>query len=503
MLIRPFSKLLHCKRGITASRNVHRKVALTAEAYDVKRGLYNCLEESDLKHFRQMLPDRVVTDENELEPYNTDWLETVRGQSKVVLKPKTTEEVSNILKYCNERKLAVCPQGGNTGLVGGSVPVFDEVILSMKLMDNILDLDPIAGNMVCQAGCILEKLNLALESHNLIMPLDLGAKGSCHIGGNISTNAGGIRYLRYGSLRGSVVGLEAVLADGTVMDCMSTVRKDNTGYDMKQLFIGSEGTLGVVTAVSILTPVKPTSVNVAFFGVDSYNDLLSVMVMARKSLGEIVSAIEFLDAACMQEACAQLQLTNPILEHPFYFLVETSGCDASHDEEKLTAFAEKVLESNLAKDGTLATDLTKIQSIWALRENLAEALKRRGYTYKYDISLPTEKMYDIVEMMREKMKGVCTVYGYGHLGDGNLHLNLVTPEYDPNVASIISPLIFEWTASVKGSISAEHGLGFSKKNYIGMSKSAEAVNTMKIMKVMLDPNLILNPYKTLPLESQR
>jgi D-2-hydroxyglutarate dehydrogenase len=217
----------------------------------------------------------VVQDEERLSVANTDWLRKYIGTSQLLLLPKNTDEVSKILSYCNSRQLAVVPQGGNTGLVGGSVPVYDEVVISLANMDKIISLDKVNGILTCEAGCVLENLNSFLENEGFIMPLDLGAKGSCQIGGNVSTNAGGLRFVRYGSLHGNVLGLEVVLANGTVLDMLATLRKDNTGYDLKHLFIGSEGSLGIVTKVSILTPAKLPSVNVAFL---ACNDYLSCQV---------------------------------------------------------------------------------------------------------------------------------------------------------------------------------------------------------------------------------
>nr|XP_002131340.1 D-2-hydroxyglutarate dehydrogenase, mitochondrial-like [Ciona intestinalis] len=478
----------------------HSQPALTAETYNVKRGNYSTANASDLDAFRNIVGDNnVVTEASELQGNNVDWIKTVRGQSTVLLKPKTTTEVSRILKHCNERKLAVCPQGGNTGLVGGSVPVFDEIILSTQRMNEVISVDPFSGVMVCQAGCILEKANQDLLEHDLIVPLDLGAKGSCHLGGNISTNAGGLRLLRYGSLRGSVLGVEAVLADGTVLDCLSKLRKDNTGYDIKQLMIGSEGTLGFVTAVSILCPQKPKSVNVVFLGVDKFEDLLLLLRKAKQDLGEILSAVEFVDSDCIGLVGKHLKLVNPIGEYEFYMLIETSGSNSQHDEEKLSSFVEDIITSQLAKDGTIATDFNKMQSIWKLRESVAEALTHDGYTFKYDVSLPAHVMYDMVHDTRKHLKGLYnSVVGYGHLGDGNLHLNVTCPEYNKTIASAIEPFVYEWTAKHNGSISAEHGLGFKKRNYISYTKSKESINFMMKIKQMFDPNMILNPYKTLP-----
>ncbi|XP_054469964.1 D-2-hydroxyglutarate dehydrogenase, mitochondrial isoform X1 [Anoplopoma fimbria] len=460
---------------------------------------FSTITQEDLAFFRKILPGRAITDPDLLESSNVDWLKSVRGSSEVLLRPQTTEEVSQILKYCNGRNLAVNPQGGNTGLVGGSVPVYDEVILSTALMNNILTFDSISGILTCQAGCVLESLSVYLEDRDYIMPLDLGAKGSCHIGGNVATNAGGLRLLRYGSLHGTVLGLEVVLADGQVLDCLATLRKDNTGYDLKQLFIGSEGTLGVITAVSILCPRKPKSVNVVFLGCETFEQLLKTFQLSRGMLGEILSAYEFLDSECMRLLNTHLKLTNPISDCPFYVVIETSGSDPTHDGEKLHNFLEEAMTSSLVTDGTVATEDSKIKALWSMRERVTEALTHDGFTYKYDISLPVERIYQLVTDMREHLGDRAkSVVGYGHVGDGNLHLNITSPAKDPALLAAIEPFVYEWTASCHGSISAEHGLGLKKRNYIYYSKPSQAVALMGNIKAMLDPKGILNPYKTLP-----
>ncbi|XP_070834771.1 D-2-hydroxyglutarate dehydrogenase, mitochondrial [Chaetodon trifascialis] len=460
---------------------------------------FSTITPEDLAFFRKILPDRAVTDPDLLESSNVDWLNSVKGSSEVLLRPQTTEEVSQILKYCNSRNLAVNPQGGNTGLVGGSVPVYDEVILSTALMNNILTFDSISGILTCQAGCVLENLSNYLEERDYIMPLDLGAKGSCQIGGNVATNAGGLRLLRYGSLHGTVLGLEVVLADGRVLDCLATLRKDNTGYDLKQLFIGSEGTLGVITAVSILCPRKPKSVNVVFLGCETFEQLLKTFQLCKGMLGEILSAYEFLDSECMRLLNTHLKLSNPISDCPFYVVIETSGSDPQHDGEKLHNFLEEAMTTSLVADGTVATEESKIKALWSMRERVTEALTHDGFTYKYDISLPVERIYQLVTDMREHLGDRAkSVVGYGHVGDGNLHLNITSPARDPALLAAIEPFVFEWTASCHGSISAEHGLGLKKRNYIYYSKPSQAVALMGDIKAMLDPKGILNPYKTLP-----
>lgn len=460
---------------------------------------FSTVTEEDVAFFRKTLPGRTITDPDLLESCNVDWLKSARGSSEVLLRPQTTEEVSQILRYCNDRNLAVNTQGGNTGLVGGSMPVYDEIVLSTALMNKIHTFNSTSGILTCQAGCILEDLSGFLEERDHMMPLDLGAKGSCHIGGNVATNAGGLRLLRYGSLHGTVLGLEVVLADGRVLDCLSTLRKDNTGYDLKQLFIGSEGTLGVVTAVSILCPRKPSSVNVVFLGCETFEQLLKTFRLSRGMLGEIMSAYEFLDSECMRLLNAHLKLPNPISDCPFYIVIETSGSDAAHDGEKLHNFLDAVMTSSLVTDGTVATEESKIKALWSMRERITEALTHDGYTYKYDVSLPVEQLYQLVTDMREHLAGRAkSVVGYGHVGDGNLHLNVTSAAKDPSLLAAIEPFVYEWTAKCSGSISAEHGLGLRKRNYIYYSKAPPAVALMGDIKAMLDPKGILNPYKTLP-----
>ncbi|KAK4741456.1 hypothetical protein SAY87_025044 [Trapa incisa] len=334
-----------------------------------------------------------------------------------------------------------------------------------------------------------------------IMPLDLGAKGSCQIGGNVSTNAGGLRLLRYGSLHGNVLGLEAVTANGEVLDMLSTLRKDNTGYDLKHLFIGSEGSLGIVTKVSILTPPKLSSVNVAFLACKDYFSCQKLLLEAKRKLGEILSAFEFLDEQSMTLALNYLEgVRNPLPPplHNFYILIETTGSNESYDKEKLEAFLLGAMERDLISDGIVAQDIQQASSVWRIREGIPEALTRAGVTYKYDLSLPVDKINDLVKEMRNRLGNLATVVAYGHLGDGNLHLNISASQYDDAILAQIEPFVYEWTSKNQGSISAEHGLGLMKANKILYSKSPLTVQVMASIKKLLDPNGILNPYKVLP-----
>ncbi|XP_020091970.1 probable D-2-hydroxyglutarate dehydrogenase, mitochondrial isoform X2 [Ananas comosus] len=400
-----------------------------------------------------------------------------------------------------KRRLAVVPQGGNTGLVGGSVPVFNEVIINMASMDKIISLDKVNGILTCEAGCILENLNNYLTSEGFIMPLDLGAKGSCQIGGNVSTNAGGLRFIRYGSLHGNILGLEVVLANGTVLDMLGTLRKDNTGYDLKHLFIGSEGSLGIVTKVSILTPAKLLSTNLAFLACNDYLSCQKLLFEAKRELGEVLSAFEFMDSHAIDLVLGHLEgLRNPLptSSYKFYVLIETTGSDESYDKAKLEAFLLHSMECALVSDGVIAQDISQASTFWRIREGISEASVKLGAVYKYDLSLPVEKLYDIVEEMSQRLGDVAKVVGYGHLGDGNLHLNILTAEYSDDILAKIEPFVYEWTSMHRGSISAEHGLGLMKADKIHYSKSSETVQLMASIKKLLDPNCILNPYKVLP-----
>lgn len=444
---------------------------------------------------------------DELDGYNQDWMNKYKGRSQCVIKPKSTQELASIVKYCNEKRIAIVPQGGNTGLVGGGVPVEDEVIISTAGLNKIRSFDEVSGTLVCDAGCILEALDNHIAPKGYMMPLDLGAKGSCHIGGNVATNAGGLRFLRYGSLHGNVLGLEVVLPNGEILDGMSTLRKDNTGFDLKQLFIGSEGSIGLITGVSIVTPRRPTAQNVAVFALDSFDAVQKVFGTVKQHCGEILSAFEYFDqdAFDMVQNHATSGVKDPFeARHPFYVLIETSGSNKDHDDEKLSGLLEELMETSQITDGVMAQDESQVGSLWALRESVPEAAGKYGSVYKYDLSMPIPKMNELVEDMRARFtqkgllgadKPIKTVVGYGHIGDGNLHINIVAEKYSPEIEQLIEPYIYEWTAKQNGSISAEHGLGYMKAEKIGYSKSPVSVEVMQQIKKLFDPKGIFNPNK--------
>ncbi|KAI8834323.1 hypothetical protein BC829DRAFT_426345 [Chytridium lagenaria] len=409
---------------------------------NIHRGPYSKLTDTDISTFRSILsnagPTAVLTNPDEVLSYNEDWMRKYRGQSTLVLRPKTSQEVSEILAYCNARRLAVVPQGGNTGLVGGSVAVFDEVVVSTVNMTQIEEFDEVSGILTCQAGCVLEVLDNWLAEKGFMMPLDLGAKGTCQIGGNVATNAGGLRLLRYGSLHGTVLSLEVVTPDGKIVNLGQPLRKDNTGFDLKQLFIGSEGTLGIITKVSILTR-RSSSINAVNFKPFQYTAVLRL--------------------PSYTHGTRPLLPTSP---DSFYVLIETSGSNETHDSEKLMGFLDKVMGDGIVDEGTLADSVAQKAAMWRFRESIGEACGEGCWGWEF--------------------KAV----GFGHMGDGNLHLNVTGTKWDDEVVKAVEPFVYEWVEKRRGSISAEHGLG------------KDAIAMMKDLKKLWDPNGIMNPYKFLP-----
>ncbi|XP_017681825.1 PREDICTED: D-2-hydroxyglutarate dehydrogenase, mitochondrial isoform X2 [Lepidothrix coronata] len=348
------------------------EVVATSERYAVRRLPFARLGDSDVAFFERVMPGRVVTGEEEVKPFNVDWLKSVRGCSQLVLKPQTTAEVSQVLRNpCVPSWLCL----GETQRVLGGAGV----------------------HHAARPGSQRQLPHRGEHGHQRRRPAAL--------------------EIRLPARDGAGPGSGKVLADGSAVDCLASLRKDNTGYDLKQLFIGSEGTLGVITAVSILCPQKPKAVNVAFLGCQSFAKVLETFTTCRAMLGEILSAYEFMDEKCMELVERHLKLSSPVAGSPFYVLIETSGSNSAHDEEKLNNFLEQATASGLVTDGTVATDDKKIKALWSLRERITEALTHEGYVYKYDISLPVGRLYDLVTDMRARLgQSAKRVVGYGHLG---------------------------------------------------------------------------------------
>jgi len=379
----------------------------------------------------------------------------------------------------------------------------------VERLNEIHSFDDINGIVQCGAGCVLQTLQEKVASWNHLVPIDLGAKGTCMIGGNVATNAGGQYYYRFGSIHANIIGLEVVLPNGTILDLMSTNRKDNTGYDLKHLFVGAEGTLGVITKVALNCPSLPRARNVAFLACNSFESVCQTLSLAKEELGEVLAAFEFMDEQVLDQVASEkiIPLKDGNKNHKFCVLVETQGSNEEHDMAKLESFLEQATGAGHIVDGILAQDTRQVHEIWEIRESCNPIIKSKGYNYKYDISLPLSEYYSIVEEMRDRLSFLqsdVVIANWGHVIDGNLHLNIITPgnfEVDNQIKNTIEPFVFEYVVAKNGSISAEHGLGQCKNNYLGKyAKSEAAVAVMRSLKDSFDPNGIMNPQKFLPVE---
>lgn len=499
-----------CRHTASHFPNASRRLLSTS-----RESRYASVTDSDLTNFRSIVGAAgVITDTDDLMAFNSDWMGRYHGRSRVALRPRHVEQVSRILQYCNERCIPIVPQGGNTGLVGGSVPVSDEVVLSLSAMNRILSFDDASGVVVAEAGVVLDALETYVANAGYRVPLDLGAKGSCQIGGNVATNAGGSRFIRYGSLRASVLGIEAVLPDGRILDTLTQLRKDNTGYDLKQLLIGAEGTLGVITKIAMACPPRSASVITLVVRVDDYKNVPRLLQMAKTHLGEVLSAYEFMDTESVRLAVKHLShVSNPLQASDAesshqsgsgYVLVECAGSNATHNREKVDNFVEHAFETGTVSDGVIAENETQASALWELRESLPEAVSKAGTggSLKYDISLPLSVFDVAIRDARQRVAHVpgVEVVGWGHIGDGNLHLNVAVKdkEHMQTIKDLLEPWVYEFVAENRGSVSAEHGLGQMKAHAIHYSKSNVAVDVMHTLKNALDANGICNPYKVLP-----
>ena len=478
------------------------------------------VQDRDVDIFRSMLgASHVLEDSESLEPRNVDWTRHYRGNAKVVLQPESVEQVSGILGYCQKESLGIVPQGGRTGLVGGGVATGgSEVILSLDRLNKIEQIDKTNGILRCQAGCILQNVQDFAKEHNFLVPIDLGSKGTCQIGGNLSTNAGGQFYYRYGSLAGNVLGVEVVLADGRILDLNYSRpnMKDNTGYKLHQIFLGAEGTLGIITAAAIVCPSYPSSQQAVLLAFETFENVLQALTIARAKLGETLGAVEFMDQTIVeliQQAGHRIPLVRNEANdkesnvYPYYLLVETHGCVESHNVEKMEGFLETLMTDEFVVDGVPAQDETQRQHFWSLREAANPTFGKVGYGYKYDISVPVSDWESFCTDLRSHLadnlpSDVKWVQGnWGHIMDGNLHWNLATPGMDmvdPRVLEQVEDPLFDRVLSRHGSISAEHGLGQSKNRFLDRVHNQAALHTMRELKNLWDPKGILNPGKVLP-----
>ncbi len=454
--------------------------------------------ETDLiARLRASLSDgAVLTGEDAAAASVSPW--TRLGTPLAVLRPRSTEEVSTILRLAHAAGQPVTAWGGKTGLVEGC-RADGALALSLERMNRIEAIDAGAGVMTVQAGCVLQSACEAAEAEGLMLPLDLGARGSATIGGNISTNAGGNRVIRYGMMRELVLGLEAVLADGTVVSSMNRLIKNNTGYDLKQLFIGSEGTLGVVTrAVLRLTPL-PASQNVAFLGVQSFDQLPRLLRRLETQLGGALTAFEVMWDDYYQLVTTEPARGRPILadRYPYYVLVEASGADPAELEARFETVLAGALEDGDADDAVIAKTKAEGAAIWALRDDVAQTGRNRPI-FTFDVSLAVADMEAYVAGLRATLAArwatpTCVVFG--HLGDGNLHVIVGVGASDGATRHAVEEVVYGPLAPIGGSISAEHGIGLQKRAFLPLSRSPAEIALMRTLKQALDPKGILNPGK--------
>jgi len=445
-------------------------------------------------------------EKEDLGTYTSDWTKKFNGNTPLVLRPKTTLHVSQMLSICNELGVSIIPQGGNTGVVGGSTPRSEEVVLSLSRLNNLADYDPASATVVCGAGTILKTLHDFATDRGMEFPVDLGARGQCQIGGMLATNAGGNRVLRYGLMREQVRGLEIVMADGTIVSNLNRLKKDNSGIDLKQIFIGSEGILGVITqAVLQLVPL-PAARRTAMIAL-SDRENLPILLSEVRSRFPGLSSLEVLLLQVIEHVIEYVDGPEFPLpkQFPVYVLVEeeTESSSAGHD-----GFVERLgglFETGLIADAIIAESSLQSERLWHFREATGEAIVAAGFTHKFDVTIPQGEIPSFLD----KMENVCSnILGarpllFGHLGDGNVHVNFVqTPNIsDKNFlapASELAKIVYEETRIRKGSISAEHGIGMLKREFLIYSKTPEEISFMRSLKKSWDPRNILNPGVMIP-----
>jgi len=423
--------------------------------------------------------------------------------AKALLRPRSTEEVSTALRICNEHGQPVVAQGGLTGLVESAITGPDDVALSLERLNRIEEINEVDRTMVVGSGVILQTIQEAAEERGLMFPLDLGGRGSCTIGGNISTNAGGNRVVRYGMTRDMVLGLEAVLADGTVVSSMNRMIKNNAGYDLKQLFIGTEGTLGIITRAVLRLREMPASRATVLVAVDEFAKLARFLKHMDAALGGTLSAFEAMWNRFYVQVTTPPARTQPPIPHdfPYYVLLEAMGSD----EAAMEAALADAYDGALICDAVVAQSETQRQQLWAMRDDVEQCF-RDGPTIAFDVSLRISDMDGYVAEVEQRVAEAvadATVFIFGHMGDGNLHLVVGVGRYTREVRRAVERCVYEPLHGIGGSVSAEHGVGLEKKPYLGISRSQGEIELMRTLKRALDPNGILNPGKIFDLAPEQ
>lgn len=446
------------------------------------------------------------------EPYVTDYRGLYRGRAAAVVLPSSTQQVSQVMAWCHAHDVAVVPQGGNTSLMGGAVPEAgrDAVVLNLKRMNRVLAVDALNDTLTVEAGVTLHAARAAAEEAGRLFPLRIGSEGSCQIGGNLSTNAGGTAVLRYGNMRDLVLGVEAVLPDGRIWSGLRGLRKDNTGYDLKQLFVGSEGTLGVVTAAVLKLMPRPRAMSVALVAVPSPAAAVAMLVLAKDLAGPSLTAFELISGPAFRLVRDYLGgAASPLQdEHDWMVLVElTSGGAQDRLDEELQQVLERGFEDGLVLDAALAASLSDAATFWRLREEISDAQTRTGGSIKCDVSVPLSRIAEFIEQASAAVlqrAPDARMVVYGHMGDGNVHFNPLRPADVPAREFLdahyraVSDLVDGLAHGLGGSISAEHGIGVSKRDDLARYKSPVELELMRQLKQALDPKGLLNPGKLLP-----
>jgi len=460
-----------------------------------------------IEQFRKIVGDRhAITDATDIEPYVTEERNLFHGRSPLVLRPGSTAEVSEICKLATAHRIALVPQGGNTGLVGGQTPHNGEVVVSLRRLDKIREVDTASNTMTVEAGVVLQVAQQKASDVDRLFPLSLGAEGSCTIGGNLSTNAGGTAALAYGVAREMALGLEVVLADGRVLNVLSKLTKDNTGYNLHNLFIGAEGTLGIITAATLKLFPKPRAVETAYVGLKAPDAALKLLTIAQSEAANTLTSFELLSEMAVDFSVRHgIDVRDPLAEkHPWYVLMELSspGDDARTPLETILG---RAMEEEIVDDAVIAASLAQRNNFWKLREEMSAAQKPEGGSIKHDISVPVAAVPAFIaeaDAAVVKLIPGARPVPFGHLGDGNLHYNVSQP-IGANTADYlarwheVNAVVFEIVLRMGGSISAEHGIGVLKRDELPEVKDKTAIELMRSIKAMLDPQGIMNPGKVL------
>ncbi len=455
-------------------------------------------------------PKGLIDDPGAMEAYLVEERGSYRGSAACVVRPANTEEVSGVVALCAREGVAIVPQGGNTGLVGGAVPD-GGVVLSLERMNRIRDVDPLNHTMTVEAGVILADVHDAAQEAGAMFPLSLGAEGSCRIGGNLATNAGGVAVLRYGNTRDLVLGIEVVLPDGRVWDGLRGLRKDNTGYDLKHLFIGSEGTLGVITAAVLKIFPRPRTRVTALAACRDAQSVLALFSRAHDALGPTLTAFEMIPRIGLEFGLAHVPgVRDPFdAAHACYALIRVSSTrDDAVPRQDMEALLEGAFEDDVIQDAAVAASEAQTQDLWRIRESIPEAQKHEGASIKHDVSVPVSRLADFVAEATRLVEDECPgvrVVAFGHVGDGNVHFNLTRPRdmadqdfLDRRVA--LNRLVHDLAIDMAGSFSAEHGIGILKRDEMARYKSEVELDLMRRVKGVLDPGGVMNPGKVVDLD---